>query len=232
MADAAFGALQTAVCIAEIVKCLYGYISSVKEAKDDIRKLTQELFALKGAVEYIDLHETHLDKTMRTQVDGMLEMTQEALQDIQRRIGKPPVSGLAKVGRSLAWPFKSGEIKKYVNTIERAKTWFIMVILKDTSETTLAVYDEVKALVEIVHQDMIEKQTAQMIQERDQLIRWLAPVNVEEILDKVTQNKIPGTGRWIMDEAFADWLEVPDSKRPMVWITGKCEIPESYIEHY
>jgi hypothetical protein len=100
-----------------------------------------------------------------------------------------------------------------------------MIILKDTSEATFAVYDQVKTLLEILHEDMIEKQTSKMIQERDQLLKWLAPVNVEEIIEKASQNKIPGTGRWIMDEAFSDWLELPGSKKPIVWITGKCEGP-------
>ncbi|KAH6895227.1 ankyrin repeat protein [Thelonectria olida] len=221
MAEVAFGALEAAVCITEIVKLLHSYITGVKEAKDDIRKLTQELFGLKGALEHFDLHDTHIDKTIQPQVDGMLEMTQETLNDIQRRIGKPPSSGLGKVARSLSWPFKSGEIQKHVNTIERAKTWFIMIILKDTSETTLAIYDQVKALAEILHQDIIEKQATKMIQERDQLLEWLAPVNAQEMIKKAAQNKIPGTGRWIMDEAFSDWLELPDSKKPIVWITGK-----------
>lgn len=65
MADVVFGAVEVAVCITEVVKLLYNYINGVKDAKDDIRKLTQELFALKGALEHFSLHdEMGIDKTM------------------------------------------------------------------------------------------------------------------------------------------------------------------------
>lgn len=223
MADVVFGAVEVAVCITEVVKLLYNYINGVKDAKDDIRKLTQELFALKGALEHFSLHdEMGIDKTMQPQVDNMLQMTQETLDSIQSRLGKPRLSAFGNATQSFSWPFKSREIQKHLNTIERAKTWFVMVILKDSSEITLAVYNEMKVLVQILHQQSIDKQTNKMIRETDDLLAWLAPVNVDEMLDKATQNKIPGTGRWVLDDALSDWLQSPDVKKPLIWIIGKC----------
>lgn len=224
MAEAVFGAIEIAVVITEVVKLLYTYINEVKDARDDVRKLTQELFALKGALEHFDLHrKAEIEKPMQLQVDSMLEMTQETLNSIQKRLGKPRTSTFGKAAESLSWPFRNREIQNHLDTIERAKAWFVMVILRDSSETTLAVYDQVKALVQILHQDMIEKQTAKMIQETNDLLTWLAPVDIDEMLGKATQNKVVGTGQWILDKAFFEWLEFSDVKQPMFWITGKCE---------
>ncbi|KAF7546581.1 hypothetical protein G7Z17_g8338 [Cylindrodendrum hubeiense] len=209
MADAIFGAVEVAVCITEVVKLIYNYVNGVKDAKDDIRKLTQELFALKGALEHFDLHgEMGIDNSMQTQVDSMLKMTQETLDSIQGRLGKPRSSTFGKATKSLSWPFKSREIQKHLDTIERAKTWFVMVILKDSSDITLAVYDEMKVLVEMLHQDIVDKQTRKMIQDTDDLLAWLAPVNVEEMLDKATQNKIPaGSGKTVLFSTIIEELQ-------------------------
>lgn len=151
----------------------------------------------------------------------MLQMTQETLDSIQSRLGKHRLSAFGNATKSLSWPFKSREIQKHLNTIERAKTWFVMVILKDSSEITLSVYNEMKVLVQILHQQSIDKQSNRMLRETDNLLAWLAPVNVDEMLDKATQNKIPGTGRWVLDDALSDWLQSPDVKKPLIWIIGK-----------
>ncbi|KAK7422239.1 hypothetical protein QQX98_001762 [Neonectria punicea] len=201
MAEAVFGAIEIAAVITEVVKLLHTYINEVKDARDDVRKLTQELFALKGALEHFDIHRKA---------------------DIEKnRLGKPRTTTFEKAAERLSWPFRNREIQKHLDTIERAKAWFVMVILKDSSETTLAVYDEVKALVQILHKDMIEKETTKMIQETDDILTWLAPVDVEEMLGKATQNKVAGTGQWVLDKTFFQWLEFPDIKQPMFWITGK-----------
>ncbi|CAM1511169.1 Fc.00g086820.m01.CDS01 [Cosmosporella sp. VM-42] len=214
-------AVEVALAITEVVKLLYGYISCVKDAKEDIQKLTQELFALKGALEHFDLdRRTEIDKNMQGQVDGMLEMTQDTLSSIQSRL-RQPKSTMGKIARSLSWPFKSGEIAKHLDSIERAKTWFIMVILKDSSTTTIAIYNEMKKLVEVLHEDIINKQTTKMMRETSEMLTWLAPVNAEEMLKKATKNKIPGTGRWFLDHAFSSWLEPKDVKQPFMWINGK-----------
>ncbi|KPM43638.1 hypothetical protein AK830_g2938 [Neonectria ditissima] len=222
MAEAVFGAIEIAVVITEVVKLLYTYTNEIKDARDDVRKLTQELFALKGALEHFDLHrKADIDKPMQLQVNSMLEMTQETLNSIQSRLGKPRTTTFGKAAESLSWPFRNREIQKHLDTIERAKAWFVMVILRDSSETTLAVYDQVKALVQILHQDMIEKQTTKMMQETNDLLTWLAPVDIEEMLSKATQNKVAGTGQWVLDKAFLEWLELPEVKQPVFWITGK-----------
>ncbi|KAH7136519.1 ankyrin repeat protein [Dactylonectria macrodidyma] len=222
MAEVAFGALEAAVCITEVVKLLYNYTHGVKDAKDDIRKLTQELFALKGALEHFHLHgQIGLEKSTQTQLHSMLQMTQESLNSIQARLGTPRSSTFGKFATTLSWPFKSREIQKHLDTIERAKTWFVMVILKDSSELTLAVYDEMKMVVQMIHQDMIDKQTREMMQETDDLLAWLGPVHVDEMLEKATRNKIPGTGRWILNDMLADWIECPDVDQPLIWVTGK-----------
>lgn len=215
--------IEVVLAIGGVVKGLYDYTSSVKDAKDDIRKLAQELFALKGALEHFDLHEKNdLDDAMQSQVRDMLLMTKETLDSIHKRLEQPK-SGIRKVTKSLAWPFRSAEIEKHLGSIERAKTWFIMVILKDSSDITLAVFDEMKKLNGVVHELVLGQRTTTMLKETEELLAWLSPFNSEELLVQAVHNKSPGTGQWIFDAQFAQWLDPNECKRPFTWITGKCE---------
>lgn len=215
--------IEVTLAVSSVVKALYDYSSSAKDAKDDIHKLAQELFALKGALEYFGMDEkSNVDDAMQDQIRDMLVMTKETIDGIQKRLDVP-TSGFRRTAKSLAWPFKSSEIEKHIDSIERAKTWFIMVILKDSSDTTLAVFDEVKKLTGAVHELTLEHRTSTMIKEADDLLMWLAPANTEKLLAQATESKSPGTGKWILDAEFACWLDPRDGKQPFTWITGKCK---------
>ncbi|KAF7556362.1 hypothetical protein G7046_g6312 [Stylonectria norvegica] len=214
-------AIEVALCITEVVQLLYKYISAAKDAKDDIRKITQELFALKGALEHFNLLErTEMAEGLHAQVEGMLQMTRDTLGSIQGRLERPK-SGFGKTIKTLSWPFKSSEISKHLSSIERSKTWFIMVMLRDSADTTMAIYDEMKRLAAVIHQDIVEKQTIAMMKETEELLMWLAPVNSKELLTKAAKDKIPETGRWMLDAKFSSWLDLPEAKQPFMWITGK-----------
>lgn len=107
----ALGLLDTALAITDVVQRLYSYISAVKSARDEIRKLTQELFALKGALGHFDVQNKaglgpHLDE----EVQGMLKMTRDTLDTIQKELD-PPGNALGRSVQSLKWPFRSGDIE-------------------------------------------------------------------------------------------------------------------------
>jgi hypothetical protein len=229
--------LEVAGCITEIVQGLYDYISAVKSAKDDILKLTQELFALKGALEHFDVQDgraaaPQASQPLAAEVQGMLRMTRETLDAIQKKLGlgtaslprgKGTSSKINRAVSALAWPFKSGDIDRYLITLERAKTWFIMVLMRDSTETMGSIYAEVQELSKAVHEDIISKKAEQMQQELDTIIKWLSPVNTSEELAKASISRVPGTGQWIWDQTFSDWAQSPKSTRAFIWIAGKCK---------
>ncbi|KAI9167209.1 LOW QUALITY PROTEIN: Vegetative incompatibility protein [Paramyrothecium foliicola] len=223
-------AIEVALCVSEVVKTLYDYGNNVKNAKDDIHALVRELFALKEALEHLDSQSgSEMEDSVQSQVQGMLRMTQDTLDDLEGRLSKHKSRLGRAIGR-LTWPFDSDEVQKHVEALERSKTWFIMVILKDTSDRTIMIYDEMKKLTSVIHEDILERQTSKMLQETEELLSWLAPSNAEENLALVSKNKVPGTGKWFLSGESADWLNAPKVDQPFIWITGKCETSSSLFK--
>ncbi|KAI3553332.1 ankyrin repeat protein [Colletotrichum abscissum] len=214
--------IEVALCITEVVERLCKYISAVKSAKDDIRKLTQELLALKGAMDHFHAqNERSMDNPLQEQARAMLKMTQETLDAIRKKLGTPKTSSLGRAAQSLAWPFRQGDIEAYFATVERAKTWFIMVLMRDSLDTTASVLSEMQKLTALVHEDIIARKTDRMLEETADLLKWLSPVDSEDKLVSSRHNRAPGTGRWIVDKTFLEWQRSTSTDRPVFWITGR-----------
>lgn len=218
-------AFEVAIAVGSIIKALYDFSDSAKGASKETRELIQELYALKGALEHIDVLGQDLDAATQSQVKDMLLVIKETLDLIGEQLHR---SRKAIIKQSIVWPFKSSEVQKHLGALERAKTWLIMVLMKDMSHNALAVRDEVKQLTAAVHEDMIRKQTDSLMKETVELLTWLAPFNSDEMLAKATQTKMPGTGQWILGADLATWLSLEESKHHFFWIVGKCKLCPSY----
>jgi hypothetical protein len=223
--------LELTVAITDIVQGLYDYATAVKDAKDEIRRLTQELFALRGALEHFDLQRksnapssASIGRISDGQIEDVMSLTQQTLESIESTLKKPK-SKFGKVAQCLVWPFKVGDVEKYLASIERAKTWFIMVILNDSAHTIDKTYEEVKELMCVLHEDVIERKADAMIRETDELLSWLAPFDSVEELEEARKGRSPGTGQWIWDKHMIVWEECmsPASGQPFIWIHGRCK---------
>nr|XP_036577861.1 ankyrin repeat protein [Colletotrichum truncatum]KAF6784957.1 ankyrin repeat protein [Colletotrichum truncatum] len=214
--------IEVALCITEVVERLCTFISTVKSAKDDIRKLTQELLALKGALEHFDVQtQKGMFTPLQGQVQSMLGMTQETLDAIRKKLGTPKDSKMGRAVQSLAWPFRTGDVEKYLATVERAKTWFIMVLMRDSLDTTASVFSEMQKLTTMVHEDIISRKTDRMLSETAELLKWLSPVDSKsKLLDSVA-DRLPGSGQWIHAGRFSVWESGRPTEWPVFWITGR-----------
>lgn len=221
-----------AVNVVDVSKVVYDYVTAVKTAKEDIRRLSQEMFALKGTLDHmIAFNNSDTGGSRAEQMDGVIKMTLEVLETIKRRLGKRN-TGLGKSIQILTWPFHKTDIDRFVATIERAKTWFIMTLMQDTTEQTSAVYTEVQRLTNIIHEDIIARQLDRITQDIEETIRSLSPVNPGEDHIRVRRDLVPGTGRWFMDKSFEEWAEAPSDYRPMLWVKGKCKLAPHILVDY
>lgn len=152
----------------------------------------------------------------------MLKMTGETLDAIKKKLD-PPANALGCAVQKLKWPFQSGDIEKYMTTLERAKTWFIMVIMRDSTDTTAAIYAEVQRLASAVREEVVLRKTDLMLRETEEIIKWLSPVSSAEELARACQDRLPGTGRWIWDDQLTAWENGDPGSHPFFWITGKCQ---------
>ncbi|KAK2035979.1 ankyrin repeat protein [Colletotrichum somersetense] len=214
--------VEVALCITEVVERLCVYVSAVKTAKDDIRKLTQELLALKGAMDYFDIqNKKNVDSPLHEQAHSMLAMTKETLDAVQRKLGTPKASSVGRAVQSLAWPFRAGDVDKYLGTLERAKTWFVMVLVRDSIDATSSVLVDMQKLTALIHDEIITRNTDRMLQDTADLLKWLSPVDSEDKLASSRQDRVLGTGNWIRDRSYLTWQEGDPTQRPIFWITGR-----------
>jgi hypothetical protein len=206
-----------ALSVVDVACKLHHYISTARGAKAEIRRLSLELFALKGALDHFDVL-----KASAPNLAGMLRLTHDTLRSIEKRL-EEPTSAVGKVVRSLTWPLKSAEVDKYVAALERSKTFFVMVIMQDTSDSTAAVLSEMKNLTAIIHDDIAMRKADRVVTETDELLRWVAPSNTVEEHAKASRGRVPGTGQWFIDKTFEAWCDTSSDAPPILWITGKCE---------
>ncbi|KAE9572982.1 Vegetative incompatibility protein HET-E-1 [Colletotrichum fructicola] len=214
--------IEVAAFITEVVDRLCTYVSAVRSAKDDIRKLTQELFALKGAMYQVNL-QTRSDsfEPWQTQVQSVLALTNETLDAMQKKLGTPSTSKVGQAIQSLTWPFKSDDVEHYLATIERSKTWFIMILMRDSVDTTATVLTEMQRLTSMVRQDILDKKTHQELEETADLLKWLSPVNSKDKLRDSAADRVPGSGQWIHAGRFSVWEEGGPTNWPVFWIAGR-----------
>jgi len=212
------------VSVLQVSTAVFEFVSTVKNAKDDIRRLSQEMFALKGTLDHMIALQQSSSRDARDapQMESIIKMTSETLATISKRIAKRN-TGLGKSVQMLTWPFQKGDIDKYVATLERAKTWFMMTLMQDSTDQTAAVYAEVQRLSDIVHEDIVFRRLDRMTLEVEATLRSLSPVNPVDDHLRVRRDLIPGTGQWFLDKSFEEWAEIPSSSRPMLWVKGKCE---------
>jgi hypothetical protein len=224
------------ISIGQIISSLYDYSCSVRDCKDDVQRLSMELFALKGVLDHIEsLDRPGSPNTSGVrgandssgQYDEMLRMTHETIKGLQERLTQPKNS-FEKAKRSLTWPFVRADIDKLVARLERAKTWFILVIMGDTASVTTDIFLEVQQLSSIIRDDIISRKYDQMFRDHEDIMQWLAPIGPEEEHIRASRLRVPGTGQWFVDGPLYQWLGeseghplLKDKIHPILWVTGK-----------
>jgi hypothetical protein len=214
MADA-FG---LAVTVGQILAALYDYGKNAKEARDDINKLSLELFALKGTLEYVDQQkDTRLVDPAGVEV---LKQTRNFLDALLTELIEPR-SKVKRVLQSLKWPLNQDDTTKHLARLERVKSWLILSFMTGTSADTTAIYKTVLELSRDVHADIAIRQQKESRREATDLLRWLSPVSHADQHARVCHKRQPGSGGWLVNGSLHPWLN--GSARQVMCLRGKCE---------
>ena len=214
--------------IGQVTTQLCSYGAAVNGSKAEMKNLVVEVFALKGVLEAITAKQDDIVSEAHHTVDdkiwgAMAEMTRETLLAVQRHL-KEPRGKVDAAKKALSWPFTKLETDKYVATLERAKSWFLMVIMKETSDVTNKLYSEMLDLSNRIHDDLGERKAERQLKEDSELLRWLAPARSEEDHFKFNKLRAPGSGEWFFDETFNAWIDPGVKTKRMLWVTGKCKM--------
>ena len=130
--------------LGESVVRIYKIAKSVKDAKNDIKILCDELFALKGVLEHVQMQleacagseksaeePDELPQLFKTQdFSDMLQATQGFLKDLLKDLERPK-KHLKATLQSLAWPLTKAEVQGHIARLERVKSWFMFAMITD-----------------------------------------------------------------------------------------------------
>jgi hypothetical protein len=106
------------------------YIRDVKDAPEERGKILLEICSIVGFLYHLNDVIERVDEGTTTKwlgsPDGPLAQFKSVLEDLVEKFTR-----IKKAGKALSWPFQKGGVAEILQTIERLKTLFSLVLLKD-----------------------------------------------------------------------------------------------------
>ena len=124
-----------------VASMLYTYAKDVRDARGDIQRLSNELFALTGVLQHMKIQQERapgldvVDLSLIEESNGSIvrEVLQECiefLQDIHQKLAIPKNRLQAKI-QKMRWPFQDNEMRQHLARLERVKTYFMLALMSD-----------------------------------------------------------------------------------------------------
>ncbi|KAI9706851.1 MAG: hypothetical protein M1820_004630 [Bogoriella megaspora] len=218
-----------ALQVAEIVWKIYEYGKQVKDWKNEIRALCEELFALKGVFEHFEQrHKFSLQERSSLYSDypitesadfrEMVYSTREFLDDLLSQLDIPK-DRLRRAVKAMAWPLNKVELQSNISRTTRIKQWFVMAMMSDTLDLSKDIHLELRELGNLLRREHEARQSQEQAIARRDMVKWLSPVNPKTLHTKAYSNWQNGTGLWFTKGYFEDWFSSEDSS--ILWLRGK-----------
>lgn len=207
--------------ITQAISQIYSLAKTVKDSKTEIKHLCDELYALKGVLEHVQMQftapeESSSSKQLESVALGdvpdvlkspkfgeMLESTQTFIADLLR--GLPETKGIKSALKRFAWPWTKDQIKEHIARLERVKSWFMFAMLDDTVGQTTKCYNEVQRLARSFNREKKARALDQQHHIVDRIGQWLAPVSTSATHAKACVAYQAHTGLWFLNGDFEIW---------------------------
>ncbi|ENH64044.1 Putative ZDHHC-type palmitoyltransferase 6 [Fusarium oxysporum f. sp. cubense race 1] len=123
--------------ISDLIQRAYNYGKAVHDAQSDMRKLYTELLGLKGVLEQLEKldiasAEPHIADLIRSkEFRKTLSSTSELVGRLVENLNKKQTS--SRRVNAFLWPWVKDDVKADIQDLERAKTWFIVMMMAENS---------------------------------------------------------------------------------------------------
>ncbi|MCJ1405083.1 hypothetical protein MMC11_008309 [Xylographa trunciseda] len=216
----------------DLASTLYSYAKDVKEAKNAIQQLSNELYALIGVLEHLKRQQEQLSlsENESDRPEALVHSSNEAtlttilsecldfLYQLQKSL-KIPTGRLQSAFHKLKWPLKDSETKGHLQRLERVKTYFVLALVTDDLGLTREIASQISALGSLVREDTEERRLQQIRDEQSSIAQWLCPVNAEAVRIKIASNRVNGSGIWFVhSKVFQTWMDSFESQ--ILWLNG------------
>ncbi|KAJ5824125.1 NACHT nucleoside triphosphatase, partial [Penicillium robsamsonii] len=212
--------------VSHVLSSLIRYAKSVQSAKSEVRKLTEELFALKGILGHLaaqiddvpKFQESETSPFDRDVMARVLNTTNEFLQSLLMDL-EVSETKFKRLKQTLKWPFTQAEFSEHLVRLERVKSWLILVLTADHNSVDREMQQEVRDLTNTLKEDLqIRAQERNKLANRE-LLRWIAPVNPEISHLRASKRHRNGTGRWFVDGHLKTFLDQDENR--VFFLLGK-----------
>lgn len=220
--------------VSHVLASLIEYAKAVKSASSEVRRLSEELFALKGILDHLAVQteqskcaEKSYESTLfdRDAMSRVLYTTNEFLQALLTDLGTPETK-LKHLKRNLKWPFTQKQVNGHLVRLERVKSWLILVLMADHKSPDQGIQQEMSALTSALKEDLqIRDRERNRIANRE-LLQWVAPVSPESAHLRASKRYQMKTGRWFLSGHLMEFLKTEDSplleENRALFLLGKC----------
>ncbi|KAJ5469660.1 hypothetical protein N7539_009278 [Penicillium diatomitis] len=232
--------------VGQVLASVINYAQAVKDAKSDIRRLSEELFTLKGILEHLStgLGDHSPDPEKQTELDSsprifdknvmsrVLYATDTFLQTLLKEL-EEPVSRFKKLKQKLEWPFSQDQFNAHLTRLERVKSWLILVITADAAVVERDLHREVTDLARDLREDLRLRDLERVEKDNETLFKWLAPISPADSHIRASSGRRQQTGRWFTKSYLKNWLEDSSEKTRLLCLvagTGKTTLFAQAVE--
>ncbi|KAH8803296.1 hypothetical protein F5884DRAFT_903864 [Xylogone sp. PMI_703] len=197
---------------AQLFNLCQNYYVGVKGARDDIRRLRNELITLQDILTEIqDLTREPVNKSPSTLdvLNGSDGPISQCMKDLEQLLTKLNAyydkDKITKLGyRALKWPFSSKDVDKLLQIIQRHKITFNLALTADQYNLTRIVRDNVASLINDNHWQSI--------------CDWLEAPDPSSSHNSAYQKHQPATGEWLINSSqYEKWKTLAPS---FLWLHG------------
>lgn len=218
--------------VSNIISSLINYAKAVQEAKSEMRKLSEELFALKGILEHLSLSEMPGDFPKRQQTDPagpfnrevmarVLQTTSEFLQSLLKDL-ETPATKFKRLKQKLEWPFTQDQVNVHLAQLERVKSWLILVLTSDHLSVEREMQQDMRSLANSLRDDLRIRNQERMEMLNRELFQWLAPVSSANMHLRASKGQRVRTGKWFIEGHLKKWMTRKSDNERILFLVGKC----------
>ncbi|KAJ6077324.1 uncharacterized protein N7446_000260 [Penicillium canescens] len=208
-----------------VIASLMKYAKAVRDSRPDARRLSEELFALKGILEHISAQAEPLSKSEEGLCDpefltNALARTDETLQSLLFDL-EEPVDKYKRLKQKLEWPLTREKFNAHLIRLERVKSCLILVFTSDSNALNRDLHRKLTDLATSLEENLKIRNDERISTAHRDLCRWLAPSCPTGAHLRASRARLDQTGKWFIDTIFKEWLWGHDTYRQILFLLGK-----------
>ncbi|KAL8752513.1 MAG: hypothetical protein Q9199_005692 [Rusavskia elegans] len=212
------GLVAAVVQLVDVTKKTITFIESVKDASQDRLKVGREasgllplLYDLESEVSVNKNEEWSRCVRSLAMEHGPIGQLREALEQLAEKL--KPRTGLKGTLRAFVWTLDKTHTQEILGKIERVKTRVSLALQGDTFKLLQAINADIAVIagidnrVSVLTSDIGKLRTDGELQQRENILDWLSPLNFFQTQQDTFARREDGTGQWFIESAvFQDWL--------------------------